>query len=330
MYELFKPANCGNDLIMSLTKMFNIIKATQIIPSFFQSMSITSIWKQKGAKNLLRNERGLFNLSKVRILMDKLLYNDVYQAVDDSLSCSNVGGRRGRGIRDQLFIIYGIINEVINGKSPLIDFQSIDVVQCFDKLNFAETHNDLWDAQIKDDKFSLIANLDRKCRTVIKTPVGESKPFTLTDIIMQGSVFGSLKCTVQVDTLGRDCLSSEDSIGLFLYKDIVHVPPPSFVDDVLGISECGVQTKELNSVINSKIESKKLSLGPDKCGKLHISKGGKGNCPNELKVHNESMKNKTQLKYLGEILNIQGNINDTILERSTRAIGLRTQIKSLN
>ena len=92
--------------------MFNNIKSTQTIPSFLQSMSITSIYKNKGARHLLRNERGVFNLSKARSCLDKLLYNDVYQAVDDSLSYSNAGGRKERGIRDQLFIIYGIINEV--------------------------------------------------------------------------------------------------------------------------------------------------------------------------------------------------------------------------
>ena len=88
---------------------------------------------------------------------------------------------------------------------------------------------------------------------------------------MQGSVFGSLKCTVQVDTLGRDCLSSEDQIGLFQYKSIVYIPPTSFVDDVLGVSNCGIEAKELNSVINSKMETKNLSLGPDKCAKNKTS-----------------------------------------------------------
>ena len=55
IYELFKPKNCGNDFISSLTKLFNEVKSQQIIPSFLQSMSITSIYKGKGPKNLLRN-----------------------------------------------------------------------------------------------------------------------------------------------------------------------------------------------------------------------------------------------------------------------------------
>ena len=329
IYELFKPLNCGNDLISSLTKLFNNIKCQQKIPSFLQSMSITSIYKGKGPKNLLRNERGIFNLSKIRSLLDKLLFNDIYETVDNSLSCSNAGGRRGRGIRDQLFIIYGLMTDVVYGKSENMVIQSIDVVQCFDKLNFAEMHNDLWDTQIKDDKFALIVNLDKTSNAIIRTPVGESKPLKLNDTIMQGSVSSSLKCSTQVDTLGRDCLN-DDSLTIYKYKSIVNVPPLSFVDDVLGVSKCGVDAIELNAAINIKMETKNLTLGPDKCAKLHIrKKNDTSNCDIKLKVHDEPMKSERRLKYLGDILTVDANIDETIVDRSTRAIGLRSQLKSL-
>ena len=118
------------------------------------------MYKSKGSKSLLKNERGLFNLSKLRSLLDKLIYNDVYETIDSNLSCSNAGGRKGRGSRDQLFIVFSIINDIINGKSEGCDLQSWDVVQCFDKMNYCETHNDLWDASLKDNKFSLIAKPD--------------------------------------------------------------------------------------------------------------------------------------------------------------------------
>ena len=122
IYELFKPKNCGSDLLKSMVKMFNQMKNSLIIPKFLQKMSITSIWKGKGSRSSLTNERGIFNLSRPRVVIDKLLYQDIYDTVDNNLSCSNAGGRRGRGIRDQLFIIQGIINEVINGRSKPICF----------------------------------------------------------------------------------------------------------------------------------------------------------------------------------------------------------------
>ena len=278
-------------------------------------MAITSIYKNKGLKSLLRNERGIFNLSKVRSILDKLLYNDVYDTVDNSLSCSNAGGRRGRSIRDQLFIVYGVINEVINGKADSLSVASYDVMMCFDKMAYAETNNDLYDAQVTGDKFALLAALDNKCQAVIKTPVGETKPLEFVDLTMQGSTFGSLKCTVQQDTLGRDLLSSDEGFALYTYKGIVDIPPVCFLDDVLGLSKCGIETTELNCAINSKMEAKNLLLGKDKCEVMHIEKRGSKSIKcktTTMKVHNDNRKTTKSIKYLGEVLNSEGNVNDSI------------------
>ena len=332
IYELFKPSNCGNDVYESLTKLFNLIKAQLSIPDFFQSMTITSIYKGKGLKSLLKSERGIFNLCKARNLMDKLLYNDIYEAVESSLSCSNAGGRRGRSTRDQLFVVYSVINEVVNGKADSLSVTSYDVMMCFDKMNYAETNNDLYDAHVRGDKFALISLLDKRCQATIKTPVGETKPLTFTDLTMQGSTFGSLKCTVQQDTLGQELLSSEEGVGLYTYKNCVDIPPVCFLDDVLGLSKCGIETTELNCLINSKIESKNLQLGADKCLELHIEKKGNKTVKchtSTIKVHNQNMLKTKSLKYLGDIVNSEGNINDTINARSTKAIGLRSQFSSL-
>ena len=38
-------------------------------------------------------------------MIDKLVYEDIYDVVDGNMSDSNVGGRRGRNIRDTMLII---------------------------------------------------------------------------------------------------------------------------------------------------------------------------------------------------------------------------------
>ena len=67
---------------------------------------------------------------------------------------------------------------------------------------YEETHNDLFD----HDKFALITNIDEKEKVVVKTTVFvETERFDLNKIVMQGSVFGPIKCSIQIDTHGRDC-----------------------------------------------------------------------------------------------------------------------------
>ena len=87
------------------------------------------------------------------ISQDPFLAQEIYynEDIDKQLSCSNVGGRKGRNIRDHLFVIYGVINDVKNGKAGDIDIQGYDINKCFDEMNYEETHNDLWDVGVHDD-----------------------------------------------------------------------------------------------------------------------------------------------------------------------------------
>ena len=86
------------------------------------------------------------------------------------MSFSNVGGRKQRNIRDNLFVLNASINDVINGKAPCFDAQGYDVIKCFDEMWFEETMNDVWDVQVQDDKFTLISKLDEKSKIIVKTP----------------------------------------------------------------------------------------------------------------------------------------------------------------
>ena len=93
----------------------------------------------------------------------------------------------------------------MNGSSPAVELQSIDIQKCFDEMWYQDTHNDMFGVKIKNDKFALIAKMDEKVNVIVKTPCGPTEEFTLEQIVMQGSVFGPIKATIQIDTLGRDC-----------------------------------------------------------------------------------------------------------------------------
>ena len=63
------------------------------------------MYKSKGEKCDLQNDRGVHSVLRFRAIIDKLLYNDMYEQIDSKMSNCNVGGRRNRGIRDNLFVI---------------------------------------------------------------------------------------------------------------------------------------------------------------------------------------------------------------------------------
>ena len=70
-YELFKYG--GRDLKLSLLKLLNKVKNTQYYPSILSYSNISSIWKKKGEKSNLDNDRGIFCVSKIRSILDIML-----------------------------------------------------------------------------------------------------------------------------------------------------------------------------------------------------------------------------------------------------------------
>ena len=72
--------------------------------------------------------------------------------------------------------------------------------------------NDLWNVKVQDEKFALISKLDENCKIVVKTPCGVTDMFELGRIVLQGSVFGPIKCSAQMDTIGRESLQTGKGI----------------------------------------------------------------------------------------------------------------------
>ena len=324
IYELFRPEVIGDALFQSLLMLCNKVKDHLIIPEFMKITNITSLYKMKGPRCDLNSERGIFSVSKIRSIIEKLISQKYYDTIDNAMSDSNVGGRKNRNIRDNLFVIYAIINDAIRKKKS-INIQFYDISKCFDAMWAEDTMNDLYDAGVKDDIFSLVSMLNEECQVMVKTSVGSTEKFVLNNIEMQGTVLAPLKCAVQMDTLGRYCYSH--STGLYKYKNSCFVPPLGMIDDIAGVSECNEKSIIQNAVINAKVESKKQQFNEMKCAQLHIGPN-KHACP-DLKVHESVMLRSDSQKYLGDVISSTGCNNANISDRCKTGHAAVAQIKSL-
>ena len=107
----------------------------------------------------------------------------------------------------------------------------------------------------------------------------------MKEIVLQGEVFGPLQCSVQVDSFGKECLTQ--SKHLYAYRDSVGIPPLAMIDDLLAVSECGLETVKTNAYLNAKTSIKKLQFGEQKCHRLHV--GAKNHVCPDLFVDNWKM-----------------------------------------
>ena len=108
--ELFDPKVAGNDLKIAILKLMNKIKTEGVLPEQLRLCNISSIWKRKGSRDSFENYRGIFRVTILRSILDRLIYNDEYPNIDENLSDSNVGARKGRNVRDNIFVLNAVLN----------------------------------------------------------------------------------------------------------------------------------------------------------------------------------------------------------------------------
>ena len=251
--------------------------------------------------------------------------DDIYPIIDKNVSESQVGARKKRSFREHLLILYSVINSAVEKESKPIDSTTYDLKKAFDSLDLVECCNDIWEAGVTDDKMALIWEGGQVNNVAINTPIGQTARINIPVIVPQGGNLGPIICGNQVDTIGRESL--RDSDNLYKYKNSVPIPQLSMIDDLLNISECGIQSVEGNAIVNIKIEMKKLEFNENKCNNIHVGAHA-DKCP-ILKAHDQIIVNTTSDKYVGDIISSNGSNKENITSRVNKGLGAISTIMNI-
>ena len=327
--------------------MYNKIKDTCKIPVFMRLANISAIYKGKGEFTDLNSDRGIFLVSLFRTILMKMIYKDKYDVIEESMSDSNIGARKKKNIRNHIFIVNSIIYDVLSKKSnEPVDIMVLDYKQMFDSECLFECLNNVYEAGMSDDIFPLLYEANKENFVAVQTPNGISRREVFREIVMLAPLVSSL----QVDTMGKECI--EEGKHLYLYKDIVPIPPLGMVDDLFTISKCGFKTTMMDQFINSKSAMKKLQFGTTKCIKLHVGRTCNKTFCKDLNVagwklevvedtHSgkivqkesfggeEKMEEKTEQVYLGDVISSDGKHSKNIQARKNKSLGVITQIMEI-
>ena len=95
-------------------------------------------------------------MSVFRSILDRLIFNDEYNTIDSKLTDSNIGGRKGRNIRDNIFVLNAIFNSIKKGNEDAVDITVNDVEKCLDALWVQECINTLYENGLNNDKLVLL------------------------------------------------------------------------------------------------------------------------------------------------------------------------------
>ena len=131
----------------------------------------------------------------------------------------------------------------------------------FDSIDLQQALSDIYDTGMDDDTLALLHAANKEIHFV-KTPNGLADRQIAKDIVLQGDTFGSILASVQVDTIGKECIA--EGLG-YIYKDSLQVGFLGLVDDIIGITTAGIEAQKMNAFINEKTAEKTLKFGLTKC-----------------------------------------------------------------
>ena len=266
-----------------------------------------------------------------------------------------LANRKGKSCRNHIWIINGINHEQNSSKKHAqLVLQSYDYTQMYDSMCLDTTISDLYDCGVKDDLLVLLYELNRNVTISVNTCYGLTENFSVTELIAQGDLIAPLMAAVQVDSLTRK-LEEEDKERtekgqpglLHKYKDIVPIPSLGLMDDNLTISEAGYKAEQINTFMNVNSAEKKLQFNTKKCSFVSIGKNKSTAPSNTLEVDSwditydkddnlietegdkVTMKEVSQMKYLGFIISENGSNVANILDKKHKSINTIRSIMGL-
>ena len=141
----------------------------------------------------------------------------------------------------------------------------------------------------------------------------------MKDVELQGSVWGSLKCTVSMDKVNKVMLADADLSYKYRGDSNIKLGVLGMIDDTLAISKCGTGPIQKNASLMSFIESQRLTMSKTKSVVLHVGKKSKCTkpCPT-LRVHESEMKVTDSVRYLGDIVSATGTRRPCIDDRRSK------------
>ena len=265
--EVFKPGIIGNDLKQSLLYLFNSMKNENFCPEFMRLSNVTPVPKS-GSKLQLSNMRGINRVTVIRSVYLRMIYNLKYEIIDQNMTEYQSGGRKGRGCRNNIFIVNGLIYDAVKSKrSDNLLIQIYDNSQMFDSLNLEQIMIDAHTVGLQDQLFNAVYEVNKVTNIAVKTQEGLSEREGVKSTVLQGDTMASILASTQSDNIMK---GSRQEGYHYQYKGVLSIGYMIQVDDTIGFTKPGYLAHMLNSYINIKTAEKMLQFNPRKCKVIFV------------------------------------------------------------
>lgn len=303
--------NCAESLVVPICIIYKRSLKEGVVPHIWKSAFITPVLK-KGDKSDIENYRPISKLCLFAKIFERVVYNQVYAAVQSGLGDAQHGFLRKRSTTSNLILATDFITKGMEQRAQ-VDVIYTDYSKCFDRIDHRVLLNKLWAAGIHGDLYRWFCSyIDNRTQAVVLQGYA-SGWCTIPSGVPQGSLLGPLLFTIFI----ADITSCFKNSYVLLYADDMKI---------LKVVRSSTDVEHLQDDLDRFVEyceSNKLQLNVSKCSHITFSRQT-SRIGNGYLLNHQHITRVTHAKDLGVIFDnkllFDKHVNN-IVQKASKVLG---------
>jgi hypothetical protein len=189
---------------------------------------ITSIWKWKWDKEMLKNHRGITVSSAIGTIVEEIIDNRIEEIVP--FTQAQGGGQKGSSTCDHIFILRAILSLAIKQKRNIF-LTFYDVSKAYDNADVEDMLVIMWENGLRGKIWRILKALSKNLTARIKTRYGITRKIDMEIGGRQGSRLTGRLFSKQMDTLSEEMETATETLSL---TEHLKIGVLLWVDDVVS------------------------------------------------------------------------------------------------
>ena len=295
----------------------------EIPPLKWNQGLITSVWKGKGDRESMNNQRGITVSSAIGTIAEELVYNRIMAKVN--FTQAQAGGKKGASTADHVFVLRNVIALAKAEKRNII-ITFFDVKKAYDKVDTNDMLYCMHKSNVNGKTWRLMSSLNTGLTAKINTKAGVTREIVRKAGGKQGGKLMVPLFAKMMDTAAED-MQADPNLGISLAN--ITLQALIFVDDKVTFAEGDQQQQLTLEFADAFAQKHKLEWGKDKCKTMTI--GCTGNKKKQWKLGEEEIGACQEYKYLGDIISQDGKNTTNLKERKNKVnVAVRSIVTCCN
>ena len=294
----------GKPMVEMIVPVIEMFWREEKPPKQWNEGVITNVYKGKGDREKMENQRGITVSSGVGTIGEEVLTNRLMKTI--KFTQAQAGGRKGGCTTDHIFILKGLISLAMKkGQELIITF--FDIKKAYDRADMDDMLYIVHQQGFEGKIWRLTKSMNEELTAKVKTKARLTREIRREKGGKQGGKLMVPLFAKMMDKLPEE-MNEVETLGIKV--DDMKIPALVYVDDATSLAIGYTQQQITLDAINEFAIKHKLEWGAEKCKVMEI--GSHKEKKTEWKLGEKIITNCQDYKYLGQTISRDGKSKENL------------------